>query len=180
MTTGVILYGPPASGKDTITAALTVLDPRFAIFPRIKCGTGRRDGYRVVDRQSFDRLLAAGDVVWSNEQYGSTYVVDRTGLVERLEQGIPVVHLGQVAAVEAVTSATRATTWLVIGLWCPRDVAADRLQSRGSTDLPGRLAVWDATPSLPPPACTLNTGLVQARHAAQLIAATVLDLASAW
>lgn len=175
MSAGVILYGPPASGKDTVTEALTEADPQFALFRRIKCGNGRVTGYRVADPATVERLSAADDVVWSNEQYGAIYVVDRTGLADHLERGFPVVHLGQVAAVEAVTMATPTTVWLVIGLWCPRDLAAARLATRGSTDLGRRLAVWDATPPLKPPACTLNTELIQPAHAAALIAATVLD-----
>lgn len=176
MTTGVLLYGPPASGKDTVTAALAALDPRFALFPRLKCGGGRTAGYRPVARPVLDALSAAGDIVWANEQYGAMYAVDRSGLEHHLHRGIPVLHLGQVPAVEAVTSATPATRWLVVGLWCPRSLAADRLEQRGSGDIARRLAVWDSTPSLPPPASTLNTGVVQPQDAAQLIAATVLGL----
>lgn len=176
MTTGVILYGPPASGKDTVTDALAELDPRFVLFPRLKCGGGRTDGYRIIDRAGLDARRAAGDLLWSNEQYGATYAVDRSELADQLDRGTPVLHLGQVPAVEAVTSATPATAWLVVGLWCARTLAAERLERRGSADVGSRLAVWDATPSLPPPACTINTGLVRPHDAAQLIAATVLGL----
>lgn len=180
MSTGVILYGPPASGKDTVTAALIALDPRFALFSRLKCGDGRTAGYRVVDRGTLDALVLADDIVWSNEQYGATYAVDRPELVNQLRQGTPVVHLGQVAAVDAVVAATPETSWLVVGLWCPRDVATDRLERRGSGDALRRLAVWDSTPPLPPPASTLNTGLIQPQDAAHLIAATVARLADAY
>ncbi|MFD0564440.1 hypothetical protein ACFQ2M_22355 [Kitasatospora saccharophila] len=47
MKTGIILYGPPASGKDTITAALIEQDPRLAQFARLKIGGGRSQGYRM-------------------------------------------------------------------------------------------------------------------------------------
>lgn len=154
---------------------LTERDARFTLFRRIKFGSGSTTGYRIVDQATLGAISAADDVVWSNEQYGATYIVDRTGLVEHLEQGVPVLHLGQAAAIDAVIGAVPATTWLLIGLWCPRDVAAARLAKRGSADLVHRLAVWDATPPLRPPACTLNTALVRPAHAAALIAATVLD-----
>ena len=179
MSSGVILYGPPASGKDTVTAALTVMDPRFALFSRLKCGDGRMAGYRVVDRNTLDALVLADEIVWSNVQYGATYAVDRGELADHLSRGTPVLHLGQVAAVDAVVAATPETSWFVVGLWCPRDVAAQRLECRGSGDALRRLAVWDSTPDLGPPASTLNTGLVQPRDAAHLIAATVAKLADA-
>ncbi|MGH2941284.1 MAG: hypothetical protein ACRDLN_00705 [Solirubrobacteraceae bacterium] len=41
---GVALYGPPASGKDTITRALTELDARYVHYLRLKAGSGRSDG----------------------------------------------------------------------------------------------------------------------------------------
>jgi hypothetical protein len=41
---GVILYGPPGAGKDTVTAALTSPDARFQLFRRIKAGAGRTMG----------------------------------------------------------------------------------------------------------------------------------------
>ncbi|MFF3244927.1 hypothetical protein ACFYWY_14625 [Streptomyces sp. NPDC002870] len=34
----VVLYGPPTSGKDTVTAALRVTDPRFGATPAQRAG----------------------------------------------------------------------------------------------------------------------------------------------
>ena len=38
MKTGIVLYGPPTSGKDTVTAALIEQDPRLVLpqFPNAK------------------------------------------------------------------------------------------------------------------------------------------------
>ncbi len=129
----------------------------------------------MTDRATLDALQAAGDITWSNEQYGATYAIDRSGLADQLDCGTPIVHLAQPEAIAAVLSATPTTRWLVIGLWCDRSTAARRLDRRDPVDVLRRLTVWDATPSLSPPACTLNTGLVQPRDAARLIAATVLN-----
>jgi predicted PilT family ATPase len=38
MRSGILLYGPPAAGKDTITTALAALDARYAPFRRLKVG----------------------------------------------------------------------------------------------------------------------------------------------
>lgn len=38
---GVILYGPPGAGKDTVTAELVQQDPSYALFERLKAGPGR-------------------------------------------------------------------------------------------------------------------------------------------
>ena len=72
---GVILYGPPASGKSTITLELTRLNKDFQLFPRLKVGSGRTDGYRLADDAEFNDMIAAGSMVWSNERYGSRYGV---------------------------------------------------------------------------------------------------------
>lgn len=74
---GMILYGPPAAGKDTITAALRQLDPRYVLFQRIKAGPGRSTGYRMADADALDALRAAGDVIYEHQRYGATYVIDR-------------------------------------------------------------------------------------------------------
>ncbi|KPC90472.1 hypothetical protein [Streptomyces albidoflavus] len=47
MRQGILLYGPPAAGKDTTTAALTELDEQYASFTRLKIGTGKTKGYRM-------------------------------------------------------------------------------------------------------------------------------------
>lgn len=43
----VMLYGPPAAGKDTVTEALIRLDRSYRLYQRLKVGAGRTDGYRM-------------------------------------------------------------------------------------------------------------------------------------
>ncbi|MEU4118917.1 HAD-IA family hydrolase [Kitasatospora sp. NPDC028055] len=142
---GVILYGPPASGKDTVTGALTTLDPIFALFSRVKVGPGRSTGYRMGTPELLAQLRAtAGAVVYENSRYDSTYVTDRAGLDAAVEAGVPVMHLGQVDGVRAVLDSYPAD-WLTVLLWCPRESTAERSAGRGDTDTSARLAAWDAT-----------------------------------
>ncbi|WP_042404684.1 phosphotransferase-like protein [Streptacidiphilus carbonis] len=141
---GVILYGPPASGKDTITAALTSLDERFQQFARLKIGAGRSGGYRMGTAEQLELLEAAGDVVYANSRYGSTYVIDRPGLDVAFASGVPVVHLGQVDGVRALLEGYPAN-WTTVLLWCSRSITEARSQGRGDADTPARLAAWDAT-----------------------------------
>lgn len=146
---GVILYGPPASGKDAVTAALTALDPTYQHFYRLKAGTGRTSGYRLTSAESIETLRARGDVLWENSQYGALYVVDRPALCANLFYCVPVVHVGQLDAVTAISSAVPDAHWAVVHLWCPRPIAEQRLAARGDgVDVSERLRVWDATPPL--------------------------------
>ncbi|MFD7813708.1 guanylate kinase [Streptomyces sp. NPDC059785] len=142
---GILMYGPPASGKDTVTAALTELDPRYVPFTRLKIGKGRTAGYRMSTPAQLAGLEAAGDVVYRNDRYGNIYVVDRPGLEQAMDGGrVPVVHLGQMAGVEQVTARFPAH-WTRILLWCSRETTARRSPLRGDTDTEDRLHAWDAT-----------------------------------
>ncbi|MFG2637949.1 guanylate kinase [Streptomyces sp. NPDC048362] len=141
---GLILYGPPASGKDTVTTALAHLDSKYAQFARLKVGTGKSAGYRMGTGEQLDVLESAGDVIYANTRYGNTYVLDRPGLDAAFAAGVPVVHLGQIDGIRALVGGYRAS-WSVVLLWCPREATADRSVGRGDSDTTARLAAWDAT-----------------------------------
>lgn len=140
----VILYGPPACGKDTITAELARIDSRYVPFQRMKVGSGKTEGYRVAAPAQLARLRADNHVLYENQRYGNTYVADEPHLTAMLTAGqTPVIHLGQLAGIHAVTR--YPARWITVLLWCARETAAWRAQARGSTDLDARLAAWDET-----------------------------------
>jgi guanylate kinase len=141
---GVILYGPPASGKDSVTAALCGISDAYAYFEKLKLGEGRTRGYHFISEASLADLRNRGLIVHEVTRYGATYVVDGPRLDELFAAGrVPVVHMGQVEGVNALRLHT--ARWLDVLLWCSRDVAAERLLTRGSVDVDERLAAWDAT-----------------------------------
>lgn len=159
MTQGVILYGPPAAGKDTITEALHRLDPRYSLFRRLKAGGGKTTGYRMTTNTALDELRENGELIWENRRYGAVYAVDRPALLGHLASGRPVLHLGQLEAIEAVTEATPGAHWTVVHVWCPRDVAKERLTTRNPEDVGDRLSAWDQTLPLDSAELTINTAL---------------------
>jgi guanylate kinase len=157
MTRGVILYGPPAAGKDTITEALHRLDPRYRLFRRLKTGGGKTTGYRMTTSAVLGELRENGDLIWENSRYGAVYAVDRPALLDHLAAGYPVLHLGQVEAIDAVTKATPAANWTVVYVWCPRDIAEERLTARDPEDVAERLRAWDQTLSIDSAELMINT-----------------------
>lgn len=166
---GVILYGPPAAGKDTVTCALHELDPSYVLFRRLKAGPGRTGGYRITTPEHIKELRDRGDIVWENHRYHATYVIDRPSLVERLHDHVPILHLGQLEAIDAVIRATPAARWLAVYLWCPRDIAAVRIAARRTRDDTDRLHAWDQTTPLPDAHLTINTATTPPAEAAQLV-----------
>lgn len=173
----VILYGPPAAGKDTVTKALTKLDETYRLYQRMKVGAGRTVGYRMTTLADVEALRRAGAIVWETRRYGALYVVEQTSLSEMLTICIPVLHLGQVEAVKAVISAV-AAQWVTVWLWCPRDVAAKRIAQRGTGDGAARLRAWDETKPLPAADISVNTAEVDSADAAAKIHSNVQVLLS--
>lgn len=167
---GVVLYGPPAVGKDTVTAALTADQAGFVHYRRLKSGPGRTAGYRMI---SSDELAAlpAHKILWTNHRYSAVYLVERDGLGDIWRDGgTPVVHLGQPEAVASVVRGTPDARWLVVDLHAPLPVLRKRIQARGTGDDDKRLAAAAQTPRLAHPDLVIDTGLIAPAEAAVLIA----------
>lgn len=141
---GVILYGPPGSGKDTITAELTRLRPEFALFKRLKAGPGRTAGYRLTTPAHIEQLSRGGELLYRNARYNAEYAIDRPGLTALVEGGhVPVLHMGQVAGAKAV--AAFPLHWIRVLLWCPVATTESRSIDRGDKDVDARVKVWHET-----------------------------------
>lgn len=176
---GVLLYGPPAAGKDTVTAALAALDLCYVPFARLKIGSGRTRGYRMGTLEQLKEMEARDQVLYRNDRYGNTYVVDQPGLRDATaDEQVPLIHLGQIVGLQAVADGFPARWWRVL-LWCPREITEQRSAARGDGDTPARLEAWDATErdlAEHPGAVwdlTVHTALVSPQEAAAQIHALV-------
>ncbi|TYB49519.1 guanylate kinase [Actinomadura chibensis] len=142
---GVILYGPPTSGKDTVTAELARQDDRYALLPKLKLGTGRSTGYRHVTAADLEKLRDSGRLVAETHRYGNVYAVDRDDIAALVEADkVPVVHMGNLSDVQRLRVAV-PLDWTTVLLWISRAVCADRSQHRGDADASERLQAWDET-----------------------------------
>jgi guanylate kinase len=140
---GIVLYGPPASGKSTTTVALSQLDPRFTLVRKLKAGNQRGTEYDFVTVEELARLRAAGRLLLETCRYGNTYAIDRHQIDGLVSAGqAPIVHLGAIADIRRLTETAE---WLVVLLWTPRAVCEQRSRQRLDIDTPKRLAAWDET-----------------------------------
>lgn len=136
---GIVLFGPPASGKDVVTAAMHALDRRICHFRKLKVGTGRSQGYRIVSPSQVDDLLRRGLVVSRVRRYGNEYVVDQTELESLQGSGcIPVIHTADLDELERLS---QQAGWRSFCLWASLRVTRQRLSERGDRDTAARLDV---------------------------------------
>lgn len=167
---GVILYGAPATGKDTVTTALARQYPHFVPYKRLKCGPGRTAGYRTISPEAM-AAIPASSILWTNHRYGATYLVDRDELVRILDTGcVPVLHLGQPEAVEALVDQTPRVSWLVVELHSPLRVLRERIRERGTGDDEQRLEAAMHTPPLLTARVRVDTSAIEPASAARIIA----------
>ncbi|WP_219500135.1 guanylate kinase [Nonomuraea ceibae] len=140
---GVVLYGPPASGKSTVTAALTVLDPRFVLLRKLKAGDRRGSEYEFISAERMAELRNAGRLLVETQRYGNTYAVDRYQVERMTTAGqIPIVHMGNIPDIHRLND---AGPWLVALLWVSREVCERRSRQRLDDDTSQRLRAWDET-----------------------------------
>lgn len=165
---GIILYGPPASGKSSITEELANMDPNYQLFKRLKIGQGRTEGYNMTTLRDLEKLRAQGVVVWENSRYGATYAISQIDLIDHLMAGVPIVHAGQPAAVSSIIKRFEGM-FSTIELCCSYEETLHRLRLRNDSDLERRVEAWRETPRLPGPTLSINTEQTSVKAAAHII-----------
>jgi hypothetical protein len=123
---GIVLAGPPASGKRTAAFALTSLRRSYAPFPALTVAHQSPIAAEQTTQRHLDELKAWAQVFHEFTNDGISYAYDRERLNKLREQGrIPVACVDDADTARAFER--EADDWLQILLWCPRAEAERRL-----------------------------------------------------
>src|SRR5215217_1345523 len=147
MSCAIILYGPPASGKNTVTEALQTLETNIEPFQRVKAGPGRTQGYRMMSQENISTWRDQVTILWENSRYNAVYITE-------LEE------------IQRILEAHRIP---VIQLWCPRNVSYTRSIARKTGDIKQRMQVYDKTERLKQKNLTIDTSKTNPVEAAKKI-----------
>lgn len=103
----VLISAPSGAGKTTVSQRLLAAIPGMERV--VTCTTraprgGERNGvdYHFLDRETFERRVAAGEFLEHAEVYGHRYGTLRSSVVERLEAGVDVVLSVDVQGAESI------------------------------------------------------------------------------
>jgi guanylate kinase len=141
----LLLYGPPASGKTSITRLLHELDSTVTLFPTYKIGNGSCEDYRFTTEAHYLSLKQAKQIVFANRRYNNKYFVDLPTLTKLQAADKKVVlHIGGVSKMSFLRlRKALPEKWLFVELQNSLEVCKKRTVRRGDEDVAKRLATWE-------------------------------------
>lgn len=123
---GILLAGPPASGKRTVAFSLTSLRRGYAHVPALAVSPHWSVDAEQAGRRHLDELRSWAQIFYDVTLDGVQYFYDRERLVRLREQGrVPIVCVEDARALSAFEAESEA--WLAVMVWCPREEAGERL-----------------------------------------------------
>jgi hypothetical protein len=127
---GILLAGPPASGRRTTVFALETLRRTYAHVPALTTTPDPTVDAEKVTQRHLDELRSWAQLFHEVTLDGHSFTHDRERLVQLREKGrMPVVCVEDAPALDAFDH--ESDGWLPVLLWCPREVAEQRTADPG-------------------------------------------------
>lgn len=149
MPSAILLSGPPATGKDAVTAALHCNDKRIVHFTKHRAGVGGQTAsqYLDVDVALFKHMEQHGDFLQWHSRYGRYYGVSSQVLQHNILNGlISVIHVCRYENLLALRSRNELRSAISILLMCSRQQVRLRLEERHQghlEEIERRLSAFD-------------------------------------
>lgn len=125
----ILISGPPASGKDTLTRALGCIDPAYRMANKHKDSRAGSTHHIIVTPAAFDAMLEQGAFLQWHERYGRRYgLACRTVEDILAEGGFPIIHTGRLANLRMLQSVMPDAVSVL--LQAPLNVLTGRLSQR--------------------------------------------------
>jgi len=141
----LLLSGPPASGKDTVSHELINRNNRFVLFKKHRAGGETNSGYIDISTAQFKEMEAQNKFIQSHLRYGRLYGVSRDGIEKTLAYGkIPIIHTGRIENLVKLKDVF-GQKCIAIHLWEHRDILAERIRKRhnNAEEISARITALD-------------------------------------
>jgi guanylate kinase len=136
----ILLSGPPASGKDSVTNLLNERNTLFVNFLK-HCGCDLSaekrgmESYVNISVEEFKRMISNGDFIQYHKRYGRFYGVSKKLLNDYLNKGlVPVIHTGRIENLITLESKILNKVYKIL-IWAKRDDIQQRLDKRQNGDI---------------------------------------------
>ncbi len=130
----ILLCGPPASGKDSITEAVCNIDKSFCHFKKHRAinknANMDRNNYINISKDEFEKMIKNGDFIQYHKRYDRYYGISKQALADGISKNLNIIiHTGRIENLQELKKKINVNTISIL-LWAPIYLLRQRLQKR--------------------------------------------------
>ncbi len=130
----ILLCGPPASGKDSITEAICKIDEGFYHFKKHRAINGKtymhRNNYIDITKDEFKKMIENDEFIQYHERYNRYYGISKKAMADGISKNLNmIIHTGRIENLQELKKKINENTISIL-LWAPMDILRQRLVKR--------------------------------------------------